>query len=453
MCQCVFGDTRLDYRLWHKCSTVLVISDKGQERMSSIFTTGSLGETETSPIVRTLVTILVFILPISACYAPAFNYTSIGLLAASLLYLVNHWRDINISGPAKLFIAASFAFPLATLVNMWVFSNWQWSWFDNPSRLILILPVFILMANIRLNPVWLCLGILFSACIFGGTAIYQSHFLGISRANGWITDLRSPITFGNAALLFSVLSLATYPLIKSEVGFKLAGLAVILAASLAAYASLLSGTRGGWISVPLLLTSVLFVDNKRPLLGKILMLLLGLGLLLVVYIAIDSVSMRIDESWNELVRMAEHREFTGGSVGARLQMWWAALLLFFDAPISGVGLGNYHAAKQILIEQGIVSSDMKRFRYAHSEVFNYLAEMGLVGIISLLVFYCSGFWLVLKRMQFNQPIAIMAFLVLMLRFDIGLTQVQFMYHYTTLLYAMMFVVLAGLMCNPHYQDR
>ena len=421
--------------------------------MSSICSTGSLGESETSPVMRYLVTILVFILPISAFYGPAINYTSIGLLAVSLLYLIIHWRDINISGPAKLFIAASFAFALATVVNMWLFSNWQWLWFDNPSRLILVLPVFVLMANIRLNPVWLCLGILLSACVFGGIAIYQSHFLGISRANGWITATRSPITFGNAALLFSVLSLATYPLIKSQIGFKLAGLVVILAASLAAYASLLSGTIGGWISVPLLLISFLFADNKRPLLGKLLLLLLGFGLLLVVYITIDSVSGRIDHAWNELVRMVEYREFTRGSVGARLQMWWAALLLFFDAPISGVGLGNYHAAKQILIEQGSINSDIKQFAYAHSEVFHYLAEMGLVGILSLLVFYCSGFWLVIKGLQFNKPIAIMALLVLMLRFDISLTQVQFVYHYTTLLYAMMFAVLAGLMCNPHYQNN
>jgi O-antigen ligase len=421
--------------------------------MSNICSTGSLGVSEASPVMRYLVTILVFILPISAFYGSAFGYTSIGLLAVSLLYLIIHWRDINISGPAKFFIAASFAFPLATVVNMWVFSNWQWLWFDNPSRLIFILPIFVLMANIRLSPVWLCLGILLSACIFGGTAIYQFHFLGIPRANGWITVNRSPITFGNAALLFSVLSLATYPLIKSEIGFKLAGLVVILAASLAVYASLLSGTRGGWISVPLLLITFLFADNKRPLLGKLLLLLLGLGLILVVYITIDSVSGRIDDAWNELVLMAEYREFTGGSVGARLQMWWAALLLFFDAPISGVGLGNYHAGKQILIEQGMINSNIKIFTYAHSEPFHYLAEMGLVGFISLLVFYCSGFWLVLKRIQFNKQIAVMAMLVLMLRFDISLTQVQFVYHYTTLLYAMMFAVLAGLMCNPHYQDN
>ena len=171
------------------------------------------------------------------------------------------------------------------------------------------------------------------------------------------------------------------------------------------------------------------------------------------YIAIDSVSTRIDHAWNELVRMVEYREFTAGSVGARLQMWWAAVLLFLDAPISGVGLGNYHAAKQILIEQGLINHDIQRFGYAHSEVFHYLAEMGLVGILSLLVFYCSGFWLVIKGLQFNKPIAIMALLVLMLRFDISLTQVQFVYHYTTLLYAMMFAVLAGLMCNPHYQNN
>ena len=81
--------------------------------MSSISSTGSLDKSETSSVMRTLVTILIFILPISACYAPAFNFASIGLLAASLLYFINYWRDINISGPAKLFIAASLALPLA----------------------------------------------------------------------------------------------------------------------------------------------------------------------------------------------------------------------------------------------------------------------------------------------------------------------------------------------------
>ncbi len=421
--------------------------------MSSNYFTGTVGASETSPVIKWIATILVFMLPISAHYAPAFNYTSIGLLAASLLYLANHWRDINISRPAKLFIAASFAFPVAVVLNMLVFNDWQWFWLDNPSRLILVLPVFILMANIRLNPLWLCLSILLSACIFGWTAIYQSNVLGISRVNGWITVLRSPITFGNAALLLSVLSVATYPFIKSKFGFKWAGLVVIPAASLAAYASLLSGTRGGWISVPFLLIVLLVGASKRPLLSKFLVFLLGLLFFTAIYIAIDSVAARVDQAWNELAYMVESGEFTSGSVGTRLQMWWAAVLLFVDAPIFGVGLGNYQGAKQVLIEQGLITSAISRFGYAHSEPFHYLAEMGLTGVVSLLLLYCSGFWLVLKRMHFNKQIAVMVMLVLMLRFDISLTQVQFVYHYTTLLYAMMFAVLAGLMCNPHYQNN
>ena len=421
--------------------------------MSSNYFTGIVGASETSPVIKWIATILIFMLPISANYGPAFSYTSIGLLAVSLLYFAKYWRDINISRPAKLFMAASFGFPVAVVLNMLVFNDWQWFLLDNPSRIILVLPVFILMANIRLNPVWLCLGILLSACIFGWTAIYQSNVLGILRVNGWITVLRSPITFGNAALLLSVLSVATYPFIKSKCGFKWAGLVVIPASSLAAYASLLAGTRGGWISLPFLVIVLIFGGSKRLPLYKILVYLLVLLSFSVIYTEIDSVAARVDQAWNELAHMVESGEFSRGSVGDRLQMWWAAGLLFGDAPIRGVGLGNYQDAKQTLIEQGIIASSISRYGYAHSEPFHYLAEMGLMGVLPLLVFYFSSFWLVLKHFQFNRNIAIMAMLVVVLRFDIGLTQVQFVYHYTTLMYAMMFAVLAAFMCNPHYQNN
>jgi len=421
--------------------------------MSSVYVAGRLGDSSTSPVIKWLATVLVFILPISAHSAEAFNYTSIGLLVVSVVYFGINWRDITVSPVAKLFIMGSFAFPVAIAINMLVFGDWQSLWLDNPSRLILVLPIFMLMAHIRLNVVWLCVGILLSACVFGWAAIYQGHFLGMVRVNGWITVLRSPITFGNAALLFSAMSVATYSFIKPIIGFKWAVLIVFAAAGLAGYASLLSGTRGGWVSVPLLLMTLLCAGSKRPLLANGFALLSAFLLFFVVYNTHGSVSGRIDSAWNELASMVESGVFTGGSVGTRLEMWWAAVLLFVDAPVWGVGLGGYHDAKLALIEQGSVTSNISRFGYAHNEPLHYLAEMGLMGLLPLLGFYLTGFLLILKYIRFNKSLAVMAMLVLVFRFDISLTQVQFVYHYTTLLYAMMFAVVAGLMCNPQYQDN
>ena len=395
--------------------------------------------------------ILVFALPVSASYSSALGYTSLGLLVVSIIYLGMYRHDIAISPEAKLFMAGSFVFPIAITLNLLVHQNWQWSWVDNPSRLILALPVFLLMKHIRLNIMWLYLGILISACVFGATAIYQSHFLEVGRVTGWITDLRSPITFGNAALLFSVLSLGALPLLKQQFGVIWASLLVILAAGLAGYASLLSGTRGGWISIFFLLMVLLSTGSKRPLLTNFFALIVALLLSLVAYCTVDMVAVRVDSAWSELAKMLETGIFTRGSVGLRLQMWWAATLLFVDYPVWGVGLGNYYEAKQVLIEQGLVTSAIGRFSYAHSEPFHFLAEMGLMGIVPLFGLYLSFFYLVLKRIKYNKNLAMMALLVLVLRFDISLTQVQFVYHYTTILYVMIFAVFAGLMCNPYYQ--
>ena len=421
--------------------------------MENVIVANGVDEGRDSPIIKWLASALVFILPLSAHNNALFNYTSIGLLAVSIVYISQHWQDITISPTARLFMAGSFAFPIAIALNMWVLGDWQWLWLDNPSRLMLVLPVFVFMSHIRLNLVWLCLGILASACLFGFTAIYQGHVLGMGRVTGWITVLRSPITFGNAALLFSVLSVASYPFISQKIGWKWSGLIVVLAVVLAAYASLLSGTRGGWISVPFLLMVLFFAGSKRSPLANVLAPVVAVALFIVAYISIDSVSARIDHAWNELVNMAQNGVFTNGSVGTRLQMWWAAVLIFLDTPVWGVGLGNYHDAKLTLIDQGVITSAISRVGYAHSEPFHYLAETGLMGILPLLGFYVAGFWLVIKSMPFNRKIAVMAMLVLVLRFDISLTQVQFIYHYTTLLYAMMFAVLAGLMCNPRYQSN
>ena len=402
--------------------------------------------------VTVLISFVLFLLPISAHSSTLFNHLSIILLLASLLFLGQNWRTITFSPEIKLFIAGSLAFPLANALNMLVSSDWQAMWFDNPSRLILVLPVFLLMQHVRVSLIWLVVGILVSACLFGFTAVYQHYFLGIGRVNGWITELRSPITFGNAALLFSILSVSTLPLLKQKVSIYWAAFFVLLAAGLAGYASLLSGTRGGWVSVPFLLVVLLSTGSSRPLRANLVAICVAVVVLVGAYLSIDSVAARTNHAWNEVVSMVNTGAFTGGSVGTRLEMWWAAVLLFVENPIWGVGLGHYYEAKLALIDQGIVSNRVARFGYAHSEPFHYLAEMGLMGVLPLFGFYLSGFWLVLKNIKFNKYLATMALLVLVLRFDIGLTQVQFVYHYTTILYAMMFAVLAGLMCNPCFYD-
>ena len=394
--------------------------------------------------------LLIISLPLSAFSSTLFGYVSLLLLLVSIVCLVKNWNSISISSSEKLFFVGSCAFPVSIALNMWVFNNWQWSLLDNPSRLILVLPIFLFMANTKVNPIWLCIGIILSACIFGLSAAYQNIYIGVPRAYGWISKLNSPITFGNAALLLSVLSIATYPFLKPYLGFRYAVLIVFVTAGLAAYACLLSGTRGGWVSVPFL-AMIFFLGGPKLGVFKIYTLLTIFILFFLAYMTLDIVSARIDSAWLELSNMFSNRTFTRGSVGARLEMWWAAILIVLAEPLWGVGLGGYYDAKLGLIEQGIIGSNLSHFGYAHNEPIHYFAEMGLMGLVPLLGFYFTSVMLIIKRISVSKNLAIMAALVLLLRFDISLTQVQFIYNYTTLFYAMMFAMIAGLMCNPRYQ--
>jgi len=86
----------------------------------------------------------------------------------------------------------------------------------------------------------------------------------------------------------------------------------------------------------------------------------------------------------------------------RSEDWWVALEMFKDHPVFGVGLGNYklgfvpYKADFLSTPQGASYTEpIARAAQAHSEYFQVLAEMGVVGsiaLLSVLVLLFGGIW-------------------------------------------------------------
>ncbi|MEA3404416.1 MAG: O-antigen ligase family protein [Pseudomonadota bacterium] len=211
---------------------------------------------------------------------------------------------------------------------------------------------------------------------------FGSSFLGVAegfrRGGGDVHG--SAIIFGDLAMLFGLLS-CVIALYFFKLRKHLLLYVFLFIGALGIISSLLSGSRGGWLAiftVPFLF--LLFLEEKRHR-----HLFLGLFLVVIIVLvsigmSVDNISSRVHAFWRELEQLLFLFKLSGGSLGARIQMWEVALQAFLSSPVFGIGVGEFFAYKANLILNGEASVKIERFKHAHNEYLTILSSMGLVGI-------------------------------------------------------------------------
>lgn len=133
---------------------------------------------------------------------------------------------------------------------------------------------------------------------------------------------------------------------------------------------ILSGSRGGWIGLAVLLVLFPWVVARRmktriaATVGVIVVASLGAILL---YHTVDAVGERVD------MAIADRGEST------RPLMWRVAWEAFAEYPVVGTGLGSY----RLIYEDYRTPGDVILPHYAHSDYLNTLSDTGAVGAILL----------------------------------------------------------------------
>jgi O-antigen ligase len=129
---------------------------------------------------------------------------------------------------------------------------------------------------------------------------------------------------------------------------------------------------------------------------------IGVGVILLglVVIAVEPLQQRLKSKAEDLAEGRVNHLLTG-----RLDGWRAAVWMFREHPLVGVGLGAYglefNRAKLALREQGVAFFPLAKeptFGNAHNEYLEVAAELGLLGILALL--WAGGVLLqTLRRLQ------------------------------------------------------
>lgn len=288
----------------------------------------------------------------------------------------------------------------------------------------LALVLLVLLCRVTPATGWLWFGMAMGGIGAGAWALWQRLVDGVLRANGH--EPLHAILFGNLALLTGLSCLAGLVWAGSRAGRRLWWPLLGAGAVGGILASLLSGSRGGWIGLPLALWVIYRGQGRRMsrrwrLLGIVGLLVMAMGLYVVPQTGVQA---RVDHAVSSL-----HRYFQGDeevtSVSARLELWRGSLVLIADRPWQGWGSEGYRVATDRLIQEGTLAPELSRFWHAHSDVLDAWVKRGVPGLLALLALYAAPLWLFAGGLRAACPrrraLAIAGTLLPVAFIDFGLT--------------------------------
>jgi O-antigen ligase len=316
--------------------------------------------------------------------------------------------------------------------------------FDKPSRFLLAAFVFLLLLKSQPKAEWFWAGIIIGAISAGLVGVYDRFYLDQERATGFL----NPIQFGNQSLLFGLIALTGLHWAAHKPHTKIWTGLLLLAFLMGLAGSLLSGTRGGWILLPLALLFIALTYRNLITPKKLIasFSLLALGVAAAYQTPQTHIKDRIDAAVQEFNLYVETGEATG-SVGTRLEMWKHALHAIGEAPLTGYGIEGYKEKIQQDIQAHGFAESIRPYGHPHNEFLDVTVKRGLLGLASLLLLY-GMLWLIFTA-RLKNPTGINSFalagqITIICHVDFGFSQAYLMHNNGVTVLAFLTVILAAM---------
>ncbi|MRW92590.1 O-antigen ligase family protein [Duganella sp. FT80W] len=267
--------------------------------------------------------------------------------------------------------------------------------------------------------------------------VYQRWGMGVDRPGGLINS----ITFGDIMLCLGLMCLAgTLDFAGRSAVWPSLGALAGLAGSIA------TGTRGGWLAI--VFSAILLGCYGHVLRGRWrkAVALLALAFLVSTYfIPQTGARERVDQGFNDV-----QQYFNGGesytSVGIRLELWRSAGQLVAQHPWFGVSPRQARAELEQLVTDKRAQPFVLEFEHFHNDIMQTLVLGGVVGLLAWLGTLIVPFLFFLRQLRHGAPAApaLAGMLLVLSYFSFGLTEVIFWSVLSSMFYAMMLFLLAGL---------
>ena len=383
----------------------------------------------------------------SVLVLPAGATGGLVLLACSVAYLIRDWsapRQSPLHLREWLFIGAMVSYPVLAASNMFVLVEpVRWRYFDDPSRFLMAIPIYVALRRARSTPAAFIQGSIVGVAGAGLLAGYQFFVLEDPRAGGFM----NPVSFSNIALLLICISLMPVELPRIWRWLR------VPAVVLGGVAVVLANTRGSFLAVPILALAISpWLYSRRPRLKKwvVLIPMAFVGILLL----IPHTQQRIVQATAAELTSLREPDASLTSVSERMERMKAAWLMFEKHPWFGVGHGQYFFELRKLNLEGFVGDIAAFGTHAHNNYLHLAAEMGVAGVaVYVLLLFCifeAGRYCCRRGFD-NVGVMLKAFTIGQGIFS--LTDTQFSINITCTFFAMASAVLVALAFNAIERDR
>jgi O-antigen ligase len=401
-------------------------------------------------ILSGLISILAFVVPASSVNHPStLYYSAIALVFMGFFALLIRTKAYQLSKFEKIMMTTWVIYPAFTALDLLFRTGWIWTEFQEPSRFLLVLPIFLMVSRYGVSEVAIRWGVFLGAVVAGGYALYQKQVLGIYRPGGGTSGLIA--TFGNISLILGVMSVALFqPLWRNQKRWSLVALVALV---LGVIGSLASGTKGGWISMPVLCW--IAVDLlERPTYSKRFAMLGGFIIAAsLVWFFVPFIQDRASVMVPAIYEYFVNGKVADGSAGIRLALWHSATLIFLDNPLFGTGPGTFYVEKLALIDKGLIPNVMPGLSGPHSQIFNSLSESGVFGPVLVYSIYGSFIWYCRSHVEQNKALATTGILMAVGFMDFGLVEVIWDINNAGVFFVIMMVLIAGKLSHDHSKNK
>lgn len=277
------------------------------------------------------------------------------------------------------YLVAMAALPIAIFFSQSYYHDYSAPPYDAASRFLLAVPVFLLLRRVKFNVV----------------AVVQYGFplgaiVGLMLGDEISGRMRTPfldaIHFGDFELIMGMMSLVSINWVSRDTlalrVFKISGFLA------GAYATLLSGTLGAWIAIPMFLAIIIYFKVLK-FSGK------QSALILLTVLSAGYLSYNFNEKIRGLIDVPLNRElamFQGNldtDIGVRLQLYKAATLIFVQNPLFGVGTEGFKDQMAQMQQSGEITA---KAAFAgrgevHNEILSRTVSSGIFGLVAILLIY------------------------------------------------------------------
>jgi len=334
-----------------------------------------------------------------------YSYGAILLLFVSIVNLFSQSK-IGMSGEDRILAYLLLASFLAALVAF-IIHNEQIKNLDQSSRYLLFIPILFLLLKIPPSAQALWAGLISATLSALALALWQRYIQGNPRPDGFMT---SAIPFGNLSIMAGILCLTGVSWANTQFRYARLWRIALCAGFLAGiYTSLLSGSRGGWLTLPVaFLIFIAAFIKKRSL--KVNMV--GVSLFLSA-IGIVGISMQAEITARYEIAIAEIHDYASNrnaatSTGLRLEAWRAAMMSIKKQPIVGWGYREYEARLNQLVDERKIDISVTSLANTHNNFLEVWLHQGLFGFLVFLALFAVTFCLFCKRLRSNDH-AVQAF--------------------------------------------